>query len=367
MLTNGLGDMLDEYAPRSARFVDLFSGSAAVASFVAERHATEVRANDLQRYSQILAATVVERTEPLDGEAIWNEWDLAASSVTEFERLPPPIPASPEIVAAHRAFSSRCANRPITQAYGGHYFSTQQALEFDAFRSAISTDPQIASLQLAALIIAASQCVAAPGHTAQPFQPSDTGIVFIAEAWRRSARDRVRNSIVDLSKRHALRTGLSTQADANSAATDCSEGDLVFIDPPYSGVHYSRFYHVLETVAEGNCGDVAGSGRYPAQNKRPRSSYSMRSQSLAALEDLFVKLAKCGATAIVTFPERACSNGLSGADVRELAKKHFHVDEMAVKSKFSSMGGRGDGENRQAGRSARVITNEIMFHLRSPM
>ena len=363
MLTNGLGAMLNELAPQSNRFVDLFAGSAAVGTFVAEGHFVKVIANDLQRYSEILAASIIARTAPLDVEQIWNDWQRAASIKFNLEGTPPPEPQTELVVAKHRAFSRNCLNNPITQAYGGHYFSAHQALELDAFRATVSTDAKISSLQLAALIVASSQCVAAPGHTAQPFQPSDTGIPYIAEAWRRSVCDRICRSLHDLSSRHAKVAGTAIRSDANSFAKTCLEGDLVFIDPPYSGVHYSRFYHVLETIADGECGSVSGKGRYPAQSKRPRSNYSMKSQSVAAFDDLFCNLANCGASAIVTFPDRDCSNGMSGDDVRGLARKYFRVAEEAIESKFSSMGGRSDGVNAQAGRNARNLTNEIVFHL----
>lgn len=365
MLTNGLGEMLNELAPNAHRFIDLFSGSGTVGTFVAERHGVQVISNDLQCYSKVLAASIIERTSALDGQTIWKEWDSAATSKISQGGLPPPIPSTPEVVSEHRSASGKCKGKPVTRAYGGHYFSMHQAIEIDALRSSISRDPQTASLQLAALILAASQCVAAPGHTAQPFQPSSTGIPYIAEAWRRSVRERVRSALEDISNRYAVRAGRAIQQDANLVASECMEGDLVFIDPPYSGVHYSRFYHVLETIAEGKCGAVSGKGRYPAQSKRPKSDYSMRTRSLSALDDLFGKLARRGASAIVTFPDRECSNGMSGNDVRELAKGKFAIREEIIETRFSSMGGRSDGLNAQAGRNARVPTNEIVFHLQS--
>ena len=355
--------MLNEAVPKANRFVDLFTGSAAVATFVAQNHDVGVIANDLQSYSKILAASVITRIGPINGQEIWDEWVKAVSANLCFNGAPPFAPLSLGLVRQHREYSRACRGSPITQAYGGHYFSVQQALEFDAFRKTTSANRHVASLQLAALIVAASQCVASPGHTAQPFQPSETGIVYIQEAWRRSASERIQRSLFELSARYAKREGIATLADANAMAETCLEGDLVFVDPPYSGVHYSRFYHVLETIAHGDCGDVSGKGRYPSQEKRPRSSYSMKSQSLAAIDDLFAKLAKCGATAAVTFPDRECSNGISGSDVRGLAKRYFQVAERVIETKFSSMGGRGDGESRQAGRNARVPTNEILFHL----
>src|SRR5208282_4532117 len=146
--------------------------------------------------------------------------------------------------------------------------------------------------------------------------------------------------------------------DANEAAASIAEGDLAFIDPPYSGVHYSRFYHVLETIARGRCSDVSGAGRYPAADERPRSRYSLKSESSAALNDLFVAIASRGGKAIVTFPQRGCSNGLSGRIVIALAGNHFKTEQHWVASKFSTLGGNNDHRN------ARRSTRELILVLR---
>jgi adenine-specific DNA-methyltransferase len=66
-----------------------------------------------------------------------------------------------------------------------------------------------------------------------------------------------------LASQFAQRPGTVKVADANQAARGLQESDLVFIDPPYSGVQYSRFYHVLETIADGGRGPVTEVGRYP--------------------------------------------------------------------------------------------------------
>ena len=68
-----------------------------------------------------------------------------------------------------------------------------------------------------------------------------------------------------ISLQFASKKGSAVVADANATAKTLKAGDIAFIDPPYSGVQYSRFYHVLETVAKGECGVVSGTGRYPTR------------------------------------------------------------------------------------------------------
>ena len=67
----------------------------------------------------------------------------------------------------------------------------------------------------------------------------------------------------------------------------------MFIDPPYSSVQYSRFYHVLETMAKGEKELVVdGVGRYPPLADRPQSHFSNTGQARNALESLIEKLSE---------------------------------------------------------------------------
>jgi adenine-specific DNA methylase len=75
---------------------------------------------------------------------------------------------------------------------------------------------------------------------------------------------------------HAKAKGKTVVGDALKVAKELCKTDLVFVDPPYSAVHYSRFYHVLETVARGNCSTVTGTGRYPPPVERPPSAFSRK-------------------------------------------------------------------------------------------
>jgi adenine-specific DNA methylase len=145
--------------------------------------------------------------------------------------------------------------------------------------------------------------------------------------------------------------------DAESLAKQLGPEDLAFVDPPYSGVHYSRFYHVLETVARGHCKEVSGVGRYPPPSERPKSDFSVGSKSRGALERLLSILAERGVRTILTFPQEKTSNGLSGSTVENVAKNYFKVSKTVTNGRFSTLGG------NLVNRKARIPAYEIILSL----
>lgn len=364
MLQNGLGDLLGREIEGVPRFVDLFSGSGSVAMYVAQKFPIPVLAFDLQSYSAILTAAIVSRQAPLRWQPLWKEWLGQATVKFAARRAPATEKITRPIVDDARVWCDEQASLPITKAYGGHYFSPHQAVWIDVLRTSLPSREPVKTVALAALIQAASQCAAAPGHTAQPFQPTRTAKCFIEEAWNKNIVEKTKAAFELLASQFAQRPGKAKVADANQAARSLQERDLVFIDPPYSGVHYSRFYHVLETIAQGSCGPVTGVGRYPACELRPRSRYSVKSESAEALGDLLETVAFHGARAVLTFPDHNCSNGLSGKSVHEIAAKHFWVRKQQVDSKFSTLGGTGDHRGNEAGRSPRKHAQELILVLK---
>lgn len=355
--------MLGREAKHARRFVDLFAGSGAVAIHVAREFPVSVLAFDLQQYSAVLTSAVISRKVKLNWQKVWDDWKCRAQLQFKATKIPTAPKLTQAIVADFRSWCDDQATLPISKAYGGHYFSPQQAVWIDALRANLPRREPVRTVALAALIQAASQCAAAPGHTAQPFQPTRTAKFFLAEAWSKDIVAKTHCAFELLAGQCAKERGGADVCDANHAAEQLQPGDLAFIDPPYSGVHYSRFYHVLETIATGACGDVSGVGRYPAPALRPRSRYSVSSESEEALEDLLETVASRGARAILTFPDHECSNGLGGDTVRELAADRFHIREKKVRSRFSTLGGTRDDSGNESGRVGRHHPNELMLVL----
>lgn len=193
--------------------------------------------------------------------------------------------------------------------------------------------------------------------TAQPFSTTENGLKAIFDAWKRNPLAYISRSIENLSKRHANNIGRGIVSEANNLLKEIGEGDLVFLDPPYSSVHYSRFYHVLETISRNQKIAATGKGRYPSPDERPRSDYSLKGKSRYAIEILLRHIASKRASAILTFPADHCSNGLSGDTVKEISKKYFKVKKEVIKGKFSTLGGNNDN------RPARQASAELVLLL----
>lgn len=366
MLKAGLGDVLERELDGRGRFFDLFTGSGTVAHHVAENYPVEVIATDLQEYAATLARSIITRTKPLSFECWVPNWIAAAMAQAErsadaitlaeiqsrfdLEKLPRQV-ARARLLAAE-------SSSDFVRAYGGWYFSPWQALLLSSLRTVADPNAEWYDVAVAAVVQTASRCVAAPGHTAQPFKADTKAAPFLLEAWRRDVIALVTVCAASLSGRHGLRSGIAFLGDANDVAISLKENDVAFLDPPYSSVHYSRFYHVLESIARGHVGDVSGAGRYPAPEQRPTSNYSIPTKSELALKVLLERIADAGATAIITFPSGETSNRLSGAGIAETASKRFDVQHTRIASRLSTLGG--DHKHR----GARHDTEELILTLK---
>lgn len=369
MLQNGLGTLLRSEAKSASRVVDLFCGAASVAWFAATKLNKPVAAFDLQHYAAVLAGAVVRRTHAVKPDVVERNWLCPAKrtlSKLKGWREANELDARGLNTATWRkraqelcGSDAAASGSIIWQCYGGHYFSPTQALSFDAMLRTLPDEEELRELCLAAVIVAASRCAAAPGHTAQPFKATRTAGRYLREAWQRDPFDYVRQAAQKLCPLHATRRGEATVADANDAAKCLRSDDVVFVDPPYSGVHYSRFYHVLETIARGKCGPVEGVGRYPPPAERPNSPYSRKDKSWDAMDELLRTLADRGCRVVMTFPKDECSNGLSGDGLAEMAKVYFNVVRKSVKTRFSTLGG------NTTNRVARKVSDELMLVLKS--
>jgi len=356
-----LSDIVKDSASNAKRIADPFCGSAAVSWFLAENFDKEIYSGDLQKYATVRAQSVVERLNPIDGDILLKNWFRRANRIVNHvsEHFPNSLNSiKPEfnresdirsIVYNSRnfcrdvmpvAFQGINGSWPISKAYGGYYFSPYQALVFDALRQTLPRESKKKALALSALIDANSRAAASPGHTAQPFQPTDSASKYIVEAWNREPWELVKTAVQDLTGRTAMQAGKAINGGFEKTISFLEPGDFVFADPPYSAVHYSRFYHVLETITNGKEFIPEGRGRYPPIEQRPSSDFSKKTTAFAAAKDLIDVCAEKELGLILTFPTGKASNGLSTEDFVKYGEKRFSTVKIErFESSFSTLGG----------------------------
>jgi adenine-specific DNA methylase len=377
-----LSEILTNESKNSKRIADPFCGSGVVSWHLAENFDKIIIAGDLQSYAAIRAASVITRTTKIEHHSIlikswFNEANKLSNAIFDYfpnhiKSIDPSLNDHTQIknvVFRSRKFTQEIlpdifrklgGKWAISKAYGGYYYSPYQSIIFDSLRQTLPKDESFRLVALSALIDAASRCSASPGHTAQPFQPTEKAAKYIMDAWKRDVYKYVEKSIYEISEKYSKNIGESITGDYALTIDKLSEGDLVFADPPYSGVHYSRFYHVLETLALGKEFTVSGQGRYPDQIYRPVSTFSRKTESSNAADDFLKKCSDKNVNVVLTFPENKSSNGLSAKDFMNIGKKYFSkIEYENFESEFSTLGG------NSIHRESRVKSSEsiVIFRL----
>ena len=343
-LLPAITEAVQAVAPIGTTVCDLFSGSAVVARSLAEHF--DVVAVDIQEYARVLASAVTMRdrdkcsdeTLPISKAHPALE-SIAVRRLIDFENAALDSAAAGQynpicdlldhgsILASKEAPESLAhglrelldaadtletgPHTVLTRYYGGIYFSYQQAADLDALASeARAIRGRSRDLVLAAVMIAASEVVSTVGsHFAQPIRPRTPTGTPKASAIR-SIIPRRRKSAVRAFREALSRLSTAVQpthyckaicADFRNALEDLPlDTSAVYADPPYTRDHYSRFYHVLETIALGDEPDVstvvthgtASLSRGMYRSSRHQSPFCIRSEASLAFEDLFTAVGR---------------------------------------------------------------------------
>lgn len=191
----------------------------------------------------------------------------------------------------------------FTLIYSMPYFSLNQAVIIDSYRYAIDKmliskeiSETVHNAYLCAMIYLLQNIVCSVGdHFAQPqqFKISDEKkykkeIVKIISKKNYNVFECLNNKIIEISERnYESKENRCFNRDCFDIITDDSIMDnvsAVYIDPPYTNAHYSRFYHILETLVEYNYPEIKHFGRY--SEDRIQSEFCIKSKALNAFEQL---------------------------------------------------------------------------------
>lgn len=359
---------------------DLFSGMGTVAAALAP--AEPVLVNDALSFTGVLArARFLDRRHhdpTVVAKALFRDFDACQRALRErhSERLAAERGAISGGWRALRAWmddaphvgnadaASASAKRAMAQRgldhyelatlyFSAGYFSTPQAIALDALRFAIDEQSHFdRDWLLAAWLSCAGRLANAPGHTAQFLRPrSDETLVRLSRQWKRSAWAEFLAALetVELVGDRSWRTkNRVLTADAVEAVrSDAFDGvRLVYADPPYTKDHYSRYYHVYETLYRYDFPDSVGQGRY--RSDRVPSQFSILSMAEHAFGGLFAAIASRGLPLILSYPE----NGLvtRRVDLVKLLEAHFAVERILEVPLAHSTLGNSTGHTTKAAR-----------------
>jgi adenine-specific DNA methylase len=231
--------------------------------------------------------------------------------------------------------------------FGGIYFSYKQSFQIDIILEEISNSPkEYQELLLAALLSSASECVNTVGKQfAQPIRPRKTNGDIKKSIGTMVFKDRSLDVFEVYAKWLKKYNSLPDNAYDNevlkvdySIALENLPKDttVVYADPPYTREHYSRFYHVLETIALRDTPSIStmvlrgetllSRGLY--REDRHQSPFCIRSTAPKAFELIFSKVSAFGAKLVLSYSPYDESNGshprvITMNKLTEIAQKYY--------------------------------------------
>lgn len=319
---------------------DLFAGSASLAGAVGDQ--ISMHSNDIQSYSAVLAGAYLNswrsKRSPAGIEIIRQAKPIADKNRKQIGPLhdyatPVSLQQFRAIELEQQKLLERNFRRPwhlFLKYYSGTWWSAEQALWIDAIREVSDRykDDPTYNLILASLMFAMAYTSQGTGHYAQ-YRDAHT------ESSMRDISIYRKKSIADLFIRK-LDQVLATVQDRPRAhpskitSLDYREclakfpGGTIYADPPYAFVHYSRFYHAIETLVLYDYPEIqvknglVVKGRY--RENRHQSPFSIRSQVRGAFDDLFRGVKDSNSRLVLSYSNTGM---ISIDELAELADEHF--------------------------------------------
>jgi adenine-specific DNA methylase len=352
-LVDRISVLLDELDPSRGWACDLFTGSGTVAATLAQTR--PVVAVDIQEYSRVLCSALLAAERPtatqqeelaraVETSAFSQELRWAIDPLATLEEhatadalvgrpdtlfdlvehgcvLAVQLNACEAVRPCVRGALEETARRLIaiggdssvattmTRYYGGSYFSFAQAAMLDSILNAVYSLPDsMRDIGLAAALSTASDVVNTVGKQfAQPIRPRKRTGEPKPHLIRKIARDRsldLLNSFTSWLARYAAHPAPKhehhvVRADYREFLKNSSVPvSALYADPPYTRDHYSRYYHVLETMCLRDAPEVSRTNlsgtrflsRGLYRRDRHQSPFCIHRQAPAAFDELF-----CGA------------------------------------------------------------------------
>lgn len=318
---------------------DLFSGSCTLSGAIGSQ--VPMISNDIQAYSSVLAKTYL--TDWNDNSV--SSFELIANAQQYYKQHYEDLLTEyvyPEncdlktynrIEKRNRSFINKSFSNDwhlFTKNYSGTWWSAEQCAWIDSLRKAIEDykgNPAYNTM-LSSLMFAMAYCSQGTGHYAQYRDAKTESSMKDIQIYRRK-------SIVTYFKKKmdAAIEQLPTipctldHKIVSGDYKDClrkMNGGTVYADPPYCFVHYSRFYHAIETLVLYDYPEIQYKngqmvkGRY--REERHQSPFSIRSQVSSAFKEMFDIIAKNGSSLVLSYSDTGM---ITEIELLEIANKAF--------------------------------------------
>ena len=367
--------------------VDLFAGTGSV-GYALKSH-KNVISNDIEHYSYIINQAILNgcSLSVADEVVFWSEVENQYSNLQSI--LPNALAAEKALLhkdVDYKRYQKFCENTPsvfspktndicmnellglvkeVTPGetptitvpclfltyYANAYFGIAQCCQIDAIRSAVETlqDNSAKNVLLTVLMSVMSASASTTTHFAQYLKVKNKStclnlitkrnINIIDECKTLLQQYRQAGLCENATKAHTPCFNLDFADCLDAIELDGSV--LVYADPPYFKEHYSRYYHVLNTLCLYDYPAMAVNpqthelsiGRY--RENRTVSDFGKKAKALGAFEKLIAKCSQAGAWLMISYSDNSI---VDIASLQELAEEKYDVLIKKVELSHSNQG-----------------------------
>ena len=338
-------------------FCDLFSGTSVVGCSLKDEY--NVQINDIQIYTSIFANTYLPNINKLiNSTELEKIKDRVLFYVDEFYRKYPDLIfdynsidnyeklTKLEIQQQNLIYSNfEIGFHLFVKYYSGTYWSYTQCVWIDSIR-AVAEEYKGKSdyyIILSSLIYAMSYTSQSTGHFAQfrdvtESNMRDIMLYRIRDIWTYFEKKFL--EILNMVDVEATNRYTSTTLDYLDCLRLIERNTIVYADPPYSSVHYSRFYHAIETLIRYDYPNVKYKGRY--REDRHQSPFGKKTEVKNAFGKLFKGVKNKNSHLILSYSD----NGMITQDeIMEIGNSimgNQYKGDIQVKEYIHSKMGRSD-------------------------
>jgi adenine-specific DNA-methyltransferase len=337
-----IGEGLERVHSGQKPIVDLFAGACSLSGGFG--HLAPIVSNDIQSYSATIASVYLFPATEIAGVDVIA---LAAPLVVEKRRALPEgleYPAAPSISEfnAIEARNKALINQPFqfdyhlfTKNYSGTWWSAEQCLWIDSIREVLDGLVKTGQIKdadfnfgLTCLMHAMAYASQGTGHYAQYRDAKTESSMKDINKYRQAdvakLFTRKFEALINWNRENAKDLGHRLMAEDFKDCLAKIVPSVVYADPPYAFVHYSRFYHAIETVVRYDYpelqikGGKVVKGRY--RDDRHQSPFCIRTQVRGAFTDMFDGVKDSGSDLLLSYS----NTGMIGIDeLIELAVQEF--------------------------------------------
>jgi adenine-specific DNA-methyltransferase len=239
----------------------------------------------------------------------------------------------------------------FTKYYSGTYWSFEQCVWIDALRKAAEnySDSQIYYTILSSIMHAMSYTTQSTGHFAQYRDGnSESSVENIITYRQKKVLEIFSNKFKELLS--TLDNSLMQLKTTTLSFENCLDfiptGSTVYSDPPYAPVHYSRFYHALETLVKYDYPNIEHKGRY--RDDRHQSPFSQKGNAIEAFKEMFEKIISKKSQMVLSYSNAGV---VKISELIELSryyfeKENYKISVRTLNHKHSTMGRFDDGDRQ---------------------